>query len=92
MFKGVKRTLELRRSLESIYEGIYSLTSVMEDNQATDSLKMDIVLACLYHQFIIANFIPLNMHTTLNKADMNRKPYGGETLIKLLLPIIGFQF
>ena len=35
IFKGVKRTLKLRRYLESMGEGNNKTTPVMEDNQAT---------------------------------------------------------
>ena len=64
IFKGVKRVLELRRSLEYMGEENNKPTPVMENNQATitqikkDRItsrikKMDIILACLHHLYFM---------------------------------------
>ena len=102
IFKGVKRTLETRRFLESMNEGDPSPTPIMEDNQATitqikkDRLtprvkQLDIIITWLHYHYNRGTFIPLYINTHLNKADMNTKPHGGETLQKHLFSIIGFK-
>ena len=103
IFKGVKRTLKLRRYLESMGEGNNKTTPVMEDNQATitqikkDRLtprieQMDSIPTCLHRHFTIGNFDSRFIITTLNKVDRNTKPHGGENFQKQLLSMIGYEF
>ena len=103
IYKGVKKTLEIRRFLESINNSVSGPIPIMEDNQATiihikkDRLtplirQLDIVLIWLHYQYIRGTFLPFCIDTKKNKGDMNTKPHGGETLVTMLLSIIGFKF
>ena len=103
IYKGVKRTLEIRRFLESMNDSVSGPTPVFEDNQATivqikkDRLtprirQLDMVLTWLHYQYVRGTFSPLYIVTTNNKGDMNTKPHGGETLVGKIFAIIGYKF
>ena len=78
-------------------------TQIMKGNQATiiqirkDRLTLhirqfDILLTWLYYQYIRGTFLPFYIDTKNNKGDMKTKPYGGETLVTMMLSIIAFKF
>ena len=103
IYKGVKKTLEIRRFLESMNNSVSGPIPIMEDNQATiihikkDRLtplirQLDIVLIWLHYQYIRGTFLPFCIDRKKNKGDMNTKPHGGETLVTMLLSIIEFKF
>ena len=54
--------------------------------------QLDILLTWLHYQYIRGVFVPFYTDTKNNKGDMNTKPHGGETLVAMLLSIIGFKF
>ena len=103
IYKGVKRTLEIRRFLESMNDGVSGPTPIFEDNQATivqikkDRLaphirQLDMVLAWLHYQYVRGTFSPLYIVTTNTKGDMNTKSHGGETLVVNIFSIVVFTF
>jgi len=73
IYKGVKKTLEIRRFLESMNDSVSGPTSIMEDNQATiiqikkDCLtprirQLDIVLTWVHYQYIRGTFLPFYIY------------------------------
>ena len=103
VYKTIKRTLEIRRFLESMNDRVSGLTRTMEDNQSTitqikkDILtphihQVDIVLTWLHYQYIRGIFMLLYIDTKKNKGDMNTKPHGRETLVDKVFSTIGYKF
>ena len=91
IYKGVKKTLELRRFLESMNDSISG--PILEKDRLTLRIRqLDIVLTWLHYQYIRGLFLPFYIDTKKKKGDLNTKPHGGETLVTMLLSIIGFKF
>ena len=99
----VKKTLYIRRILYCLGYPQLDPTDIYEDNQATiaevinDRLTpqvrhLDVKITWLHEQFIRSVFKLIYVHTSLQKADMNTKPHGGQQLIDMYLPLIGYKF
>ena len=102
-FTGVKRTIVFRRFFESLGKIIKGPTISYEDNNAaiqqmhadklTPRIKhLDIMMTWLHEQHTYQNYVAVYCNTSLNKADMNTKAHGGQTLQEKHLCMVGYKF
>ena len=93
----------IRRFFESLGMPIKHSTPVYEDNNATiqqiqadkstPKIKhMDIMMSWLHQEHALETYVAVYCNTHQNKADLNTKSLGGETLQTKNLWSVGFQF
>ena len=97
-FKAIKRRSVCRRFFESLGMPITYLTSSYEDNNATIQQKltpiikhMDIMMLWLHEEYALETYVAVYCNIRQNKADLNTKSLGGETLQIKHLWSVGFQ-
>ena len=102
-FTGIKRTKVFRRFLESLGKPVNGPIPSYEDNntaiqqikadELTTQVKhLDTMMSWLHEQHTIGTYVAIYCNTDKNKADMNTKAHGGQTLQEKHLNIIGYKY
>ena len=103
LLQCVKTTTIVRRKLYQLGYPQIGPTTIHEDNQPlidevlnhkiTSNVRhLDVPLTFLQEQFRRYIFKPIYTHTTLQEADFNTKPHGGQSLKTAVLKLIGFKY
>ena len=103
MFNGSKLTIQYRRFFQSLGSRIPHPTPVLTDSETTltqvfkDRLTpqvrhLDVMVCWLHEHKTRETIMPKYVNTTKMKADINTKPFGGESLQEKYLALIGFKY
>ena len=99
----VKKTVAIRHLLHCLGYPQLAPTIISEHNQATIAEvtnncltpqvhHLDTMITWLHENFIKKILLLKYTNTKCQKADLNTKPHGGESLKSMLLPLIGYSF